>query len=56
LKTDGEYYRQINEKKLNTEEEKRAFFEDKPGLRMTEPDPEILEQILRFIEETAATV
>ena len=46
----GEYYRAVNEKKLNTAEEKKAFFKDKPALKMTEPDPAVFGEILRFIE------
>ena len=46
----GEYYRAVNEKKLVTAEEKRAFFNDKPPKRMMEPDPEVFGEILRFIK------
>ena len=46
----GEYYRAVNEKKLNTAEEKKAFFNGKPALQMTEPDPAIFGEILSFLE------
>ena len=46
----GEYYRAVNEKKLNTASEKRAFFKDKPAKRMMEPDPAVFGEILRFID------
>ena len=46
----GEYYRAVNEKKLNTFEEKRAFFNDKSPKRMVEPDPAVFGEILRFLE------
>lgn len=45
----GEYYRAVNEKKLATTEDKRAFFADKPACRMTEPDPAVFAEILEFI-------
>ena len=46
----GEYYREVNEKKLNTAEEKKAYFKDKPALQMMQPDPAIFGEILRFLE------
>jgi pimeloyl-ACP methyl ester carboxylesterase len=46
----GEYYRAVNEKKLNTTEEKRAFFNDKPAKRMMEPDPAVFGEILHFLK------
>lgn len=46
----GEYYREINEKKLNTADEKNAYFKDKPALQMQEPDPAIFGEIIRFLE------
>ena len=46
----GEYYRLVNEKKLNTAEEKKAFFNGKPALRMTQPDPAVFGEILSFLE------
>ena len=46
----GEYYRAVNEKKLNTAEEKREFFADKSPKRMTEPDPAVFGEIFRFLE------
>ncbi len=46
----GEYYRAVDEKKLNTTEEKKAFFNDKNPQRMVEPDPAIFGEILHFLE------
>lgn len=45
----GEYGRLIREKKLTTLEEKKAFFADKPIGRMTEQDPAVIDEILRFL-------
>ncbi len=46
----GEYNRLVKEKTLETLEEKKAFFSDKPIGRMTAQDPAVYEEILRFIE------
>lgn len=46
----GGYNKLISEKQLNTLEERRAYFADKPIARMTEQDPEIFEKIISFIE------
>jgi len=46
----GEYNRKVNEKHLETIESRKAYFEDKPIGRMTEQDPEVYEEILRFIK------
>ncbi len=46
----GEYYRAVDEKKLNTTEEKKAFFNDKNPQRMVEPDPAKFGEILHFLE------
>ncbi|MBO4383887.1 MAG: alpha/beta hydrolase [Clostridia bacterium] len=46
----GEYNREVNEKKLVTPEEKKAFFLDKPVIRMMEPDPAVFGEILDFIK------
>ena len=45
----GEYSRLIREKQLDTPEARKAYFADKPIGRMTEQDPEVFEEILRFI-------
>lgn len=45
----GEFNRLVREKKLNDLEEKKAFFADKPVAEMTEQDPAIIGEILRFI-------
>ena len=47
----GEYDRLVREKKLNTPEEKQAYFADKPVAAMTEQDPAVIGEILRFIRE-----
>ena len=47
----GEYYKLVNEKKLVTPDEKKAFFADKPISRMTAQDPDVYAEILRFIED-----
>ncbi len=47
----GGYNRLVNEKKLNTLEERKAYFVDKPISRMTEQDPEIFGRIIDFIEQ-----
>ena len=45
----GEYERLIKSKQLDTLEKRKAFFADKPIDRMTEQDPAVYEEILRFI-------
>ena len=45
----GEYNRLVREKKLNTPEEKQAYFADKPAAGMTEQDPAVIGEILRFL-------
>ncbi|MBQ6262323.1 MAG: alpha/beta fold hydrolase [Clostridia bacterium] len=45
----GEYERLIREKKLDSPEERIAYFSDKPIGRMTEQDPAVYDLILRFI-------
>ena len=45
----GEYNRLVNNKTLQTEEEKRAYFNDKPIEEMTAQDPNIYEEIFKFI-------
>lgn len=47
----GGYYRLIAEKKLNTPEERKAYFSDKPAARMTEIDEEVFGEVIRFIGE-----
>ena len=47
----GEYYRLIREKKLATPDARAAYFADKPIGRMTEQDPAIFDEILKFIGE-----
>ena len=46
----GEYTRLIQEKQLNTPEERKAYFADKPIGRMTAQDPAVYDEILQFIE------
>lgn len=46
----GEYYKLVNEKKLVTLEEKKAFFDDKPISRMTKQDPAVYSEIFDFLE------
>ena len=46
----GEYGRLIQEKQLNTPEERKAYFADKPIGRMTAQDPAVYAEILQFIE------
>ncbi|MBQ1410474.1 MAG: alpha/beta hydrolase [Oscillospiraceae bacterium] len=46
----GEYNRLVREKKLQTKAEKQAFFADKPVTRMTEQDPAVIGEILRFLQ------
>ena len=45
----GEYYRLIREKQLETDEARKAYFADKPISSMTEQDPAVFDEILRFI-------
>ena len=45
----GEYYRLVNEKKLETLEARKAYFSDKPVGAMTEQDPAVFGEILRFL-------
>ena len=45
----GGYERLVKEKKLNTPEEKQAYFADKPVAAMTEQDPAVIGEILRFL-------
>lgn len=45
------YNRLVSEKQLNSPEEKKAYFADKPIGRMTEQDPEIYAEIVPFIKE-----
>lgn len=46
----GEFYKAVNEKKLVTAEEKRAFFETRPYLQMTTPDEEVFGEIIEFLD------
>ena len=46
----GEYYRKIRDKELNTIEEKKAYFSDKPIGQMTTQDKDIYDEIISFIE------
>ena len=46
----GGYNQLLREKKLNTLEEKRAYFADKPMGQMTEQDPAVIGEILRFLQ------
>ncbi len=45
----GTYNRMVQNKELETLEAKKAYFEDKPIGRMTELDPAVFDEILRFI-------
>ena len=45
----GEYNRLVQEKQLNTLDEKKAYFADKPISRMTAQDPAVYDEILRFV-------
>lgn len=45
----GEYNRAVYSKEINTAEEKKAFFHDKPTKRMMEPDPAVFGEIVRFL-------
>lgn len=47
----GEYNRLVQEKKLPTKAARQAFFDDKPIRRMTEQDPAVIGEILRFLRE-----
>lgn len=47
----GAYERLVREKQLVTLEQKRAYFADKPIARMTEQDPAVYAEILRFLNE-----
>ena len=46
----GGYNQLVSEKQLNTLEERKSYFADKPIAQMTEQDPEIFNKIIRFIE------
>jgi pimeloyl-ACP methyl ester carboxylesterase len=46
----GEYYRRIGEKQLETPEARKEYFSDKPIGRMTEQDPAVWGEIIRFIK------
>lgn len=45
----GEYYRLVGAKKLDTLEARKAYFADKSAAQMTEQDPAVYAEILRFI-------
>lgn len=47
----GEYNRLVQENKFATPEERKAYFDDKPIAKMTEQDPAVWGEILRFIGE-----
>ncbi|MBO4283538.1 MAG: alpha/beta hydrolase [Clostridia bacterium] len=47
----GEYARRIKDGTLKTDEEKRAFFSDKPAAKMTTQDPRVMDEVVRFIKE-----
>ena len=46
----GEYYRRIGEKQLETLEARKDYFSDKPIGRMTEQDPAVWDEIIKFIK------
>ena len=46
----GEYYRLIGKKQLETPEARKAYFDDKPIGRMTEQDPAVWDEIIKFIK------
>ncbi len=45
----GEYGSLVKKKQLNTPEARKQFFADKPIARMTEQDPAVFDEILRWI-------
>ena len=47
----NEYSRAVSEKKLVTVEEKKAFFAERTIFKMTEQDPAVSEEILRFLKD-----
>ncbi len=47
----GGYNKLLSENKLATAEERKAYFADKPIARMTEQDPAVYGEILRFLED-----
>ena len=47
----GGYNQLLREKRLNSLEEKKAYFADKPMGRMTEQDPAVIGEILAFLRE-----
>lgn len=47
----GTFNRLVAEGKLETPEEKRAFFADKPASKMTVQDPYVMDEVVRFIKE-----
>lgn len=46
----GTYNRLIRENRLETPDARKAYFADKPVARMTAQDPEVINEILRFIQ------
>ena len=46
----GTYNRMIRENRLETPDARKAYFADKPVARMTAQDPEVINEILRFIQ------
>ena len=47
----AEYERLVKDGTLKTDEEKRAFFSDKPAAKMTVQDPRVMDRIVQFIKE-----
>ena len=47
----AEYDRLLRDGALKTDEEKRAFFSDKPAAKMTVQDPRVMDRVVQFIKE-----
>ncbi len=47
----AEYERLVKDGTLKTDEEKRAFFSDKPAAKMTVQDPRVMDRVVQFIKE-----
>ena len=49
--TFAEYARLQKDGTLKTDEEKRAYFSDKPAAKMTVQDPRVMDEVVKFIKE-----
>ena len=47
----AEYERLVKDGTLKTDEEKRAFFSDRPAAKMTVQDPRVMDRVVQFIKE-----